>query len=372
MRFSLISTAAICGLAVARDACTTPSDDPFPVPLCNGLVIEDASIVTLQYWMTSGKLTSQDLVKCYLERIEQTNDHLHSVSEVNPDALSIAEAMDEEREAGTGRSPMHGIPFLVKDNFYTDDKHNTSEGTLVLLGSWYSSEATVVTKVREAGGVLLGHSTMSEAADHWALTNYASGYSSRTGQTRNPYNLTQATSGSSNGSVSAVRSNQVTIALRTETHGSLTHPSGQLGLYTIKSTPGLMSRHGVVTGSYYHDTPGPLARSMRDVAILLDIMVGADQYDNLTFQTIGHYPENGYAAEVVGKDALRGLKLGFLWDPFWSTNAQINSPGNRELYEAKVRELGAAGAEIYNITTRSPFIGLANPYGDAQPSNVDP
>jgi len=114
---------------------------------------------------------------------------------------------------------MHGIPFLVKDNYFTDDKHNTSEGTLVLLGGRYSSEATVVAKVRASGGVLLGHTTMSEAADHRALNSYASGYSSRTGQGRNPYNFTQPTAGSSSGSVIAVRSNQGPIALGTETHG---------------------------------------------------------------------------------------------------------------------------------------------------------
>lgn len=138
---------------------------------------------------------------------------------MNPDALDIAAAMDTERTTTGARGPMHGIPFVVKDNIYTDDKHNTSEGTLVLLGGRYASEATVVTKMRAAGGVLLGHSTMSEAADHRALSQYASGYSSRTGQGRNPFNLTQSTAGSSSGSVIAVRSNQVAVALGTETHG---------------------------------------------------------------------------------------------------------------------------------------------------------
>lgn len=127
--------------------------------------------------------------------------------------------MDEERETSGLRGPLHGIPFLTKDNLYTDDKHNTSEGTLVLLGGKFSSEATVVKKMREAGGVLLGHSTMSEAADHRALSSYASGYSSRTGQTRNPYNFTQPTAGSSSGSSVAVRTNQVAVALGTETYG---------------------------------------------------------------------------------------------------------------------------------------------------------
>ncbi|KAK3078979.1 hypothetical protein LTS18_006058, partial [Coniosporium uncinatum] len=229
--------------------------------------------------------------------------------------------MDTERAQHIVRGPMHGIPFLVKDNFYTDDKHNTSEGTLVLLGGRYSSEATVVANIRRAGGVLLGHAAMSEAADHRVAVNGSGGYSSRTGQIRNPFNLTQPTRGSSGGSVVAVRSNQAPIALGSETHGSLTHPSANLGLYTLKSTPGLMSRHGVVTGSFYHDTPGPLARSMADVAMMLDIMIGVDPYDNLTFEALAHYPKKGYRAELSKECALKGMKLGVPWDPYWATES---------------------------------------------------
>ncbi|KAL4899237.1 amidase signature domain-containing protein [Aspergillus multicolor] len=369
---ALYATAVGVASALPSGAAIVPVD-PFPMPPCNGIVIEDAPIRTIQQYMVDGKLTSQDLVNCYLDRIDQTNQYLHSISEINPDALAIAASMDEERTAGNGtiRSPIHGIPFLVKDNFYTDDTHNTSEGTLVLLAGRYSSEATVVTKMREAGAVLLGHSTMSEAADHRALSDYASGYSSRTGQTRNPYNLTQPTAGSSSGSVVAVRSNQVAIALGTETHGSLTHPSGQLGLYTIKSTPGLLSRHGIVTGSYYHDTPGPLARSMSDVAVLMDILKGPDARDNLTFQAAGRYPPTGYTGHLVGQDALKGMKLGIPWSPYWETNGHINSPGNRYVYETSIEALTAAGAEIYNITS-NPFAEIANPYGSSHPANIAP
>ncbi|KAK2044727.1 amidase signature enzyme, partial [Colletotrichum somersetense] len=329
-----------------------------PVPLCKGVNIEDASIVTLQGWMSDGHLTSQDLVECYLARIEKTNKYLHSISEVNPDAMEIAAQMDKERANGEARGILHGIPFLVKDNYYTDDKHNTSEGTVVLLGGKYSSEATVVTKIRAAGGVLLGHTTMSEAADHRATTNYASGYSSRTGQTRNPYNLTQPTAGSSCGSVVAVRSNQVAIALGTETYGSLVHPAAQLGLYTIKSTPGLISRHGVVTGSYYHDTPGPLARSMKDVSIMLDIMAGPDHYDNLTAEAIGHDPAKRYSAEVVGKEALRGMKLGLPWNPFWST---VGSSSQKMALVADRR-----------LQDNAALSQIVNPYGAGHPVDLAP
>ncbi|KAF7538142.1 hypothetical protein G7054_g3176 [Neopestalotiopsis clavispora] len=358
----------MAGLGLASAAIATCSTQ-FPLPKCKNVTIEDIPVDGLQQFMVDGKLTSRDLVECYLARIEQTNDYTHSISEVNPDALAIADAMDDERRQGKVRGPLHGIPFLVKDNYYTDDKHNTSEGTLVLLGGRYSSEATAVVKLRAAGGVLLGHTTMSEAADHRALSNYASGYSSRTGQTRNPYNLTQPTAGSSSGSVVAVRINQAAIAIGTETYGSLVHPAAQLGLYTIKATPGLVSRHGVVTGSYYHDSPGPLARSMRDVAMMLDIMHGPDSYDNLTYQAIGHYPDDEYSAHIVDKKALEGIKLGLPWDPYWSTNAHMNSPGIRQVYEERIEQLKAAGAEIYNITN-SPFSGLASAYGAGQASSV--
>lgn len=145
------------------------------------------------------------------------------------------------------------------------------------------------------------------------------------GQARNPYNLTQPTAGSSSGSVAAVRANQAAVAVGTprRTGRWCMHSAAQLGLYTVKPTPGLVSRHGVVPGSYYHDTPGPLARSMGDVAVMLDIVRGPDPKDNLTFQAVGNYPEgsDGYAAHVGDKTSLRGMKLGLPWDPYWSTNA---------------------------------------------------
>jgi len=172
---------------------------------------------------------------------------------------------------------------------------------------------------------------------------------------------------------------------------SLTHPSGQLGLYTLKSTPGLMSRHGIVTGSYYHDTPGPLARSMKDVSILLDIMVGTDTYDNLTLTAVGQPQANSYASKVVGKQALKGMKLGLPWFPYWASQGHINSPGNRAQYMQRIRELEDAGATIYNITvsctwpshtvqietleclrfhqTRG-FAPIASPYGGGNPPNI--
>lgn len=153
-----------------------------------------------------------------------------------------------------------------------------------------------------------------------ALSNFSDGYSTRAGQIRNPYNLTKGTSGSSGGSAVAVASNQAAIAFGTETHGSLVHPSSHLGLYTIKSTPGLLSRHGIVPGSFYHDTPGPMARSMKDVAYLLDIMAGANRHDNLTWNALGNIPTDGYAARVSQKDNLRGTKLGLPWNSYWSTN----------------------------------------------------
>ncbi|KAF2769849.1 amidase signature enzyme [Teratosphaeria nubilosa] len=362
-----LSTSA---LANASNTITNP-DSVFPVPLCNGICIEDATISTLQRLLTLGFLTSEALTACYLERIAATNDHLHSISETNPDALSIARALDSVRANGTTLGPLHGIPFLVKDNYFTNDKHNTSEGGLVLLGGRYPREATVVQRLRAAGAVLIGHASLSEAADHRATTNYSEGYSTRASQIRNPFNLTQPTRGSSGGSAVAVRTNQIAFALGTETHGSLTHPAGDLGLYTLKSTPGLMSRHGIIPGSFYHDTPGPLARSMSDVAAVLDVMAGPHPRDNLTWQGTIAMPHGGFSSQLATKDALRGMKLGIPWDPYWSTISHINSPGVRALYEKRISELRAAGAEIYNVSMPG-IASIANPYGSANPSDIDP
>ncbi|KAK7408461.1 hypothetical protein QQX98_009388 [Neonectria punicea] len=370
---TLLAAAAATAIPVGDDVVARlepRSKTPFAMPLCKGIDIEDATIDELQRWMILKHLSSEDLVSCYIDRIKQTNGYLRSISEINPDALSIAASLDKERSKKGIRGPLHGIPFLVKDNFYTDDKHNTSEGGLVLLGGRYSQEATVVSKIRAAGGVLLGHAALSEAADHRALANFSDGYSTRVGQTRNPYNLTQLTSGSSGGSSVAVAINQAAVALGTETHGSLMHPAAHSGLRSLKSTPGLMSRHGIVPGSFYHDTPGPLARSVKDVALLLDVMSGPDVYDNLTFEALGHYPKDGFASWVKSKDSLKGMKLGLPWNPWWSTNAAINTPGQRELYEGRVKELKAAGAEIYNITYIPNVKTIANPYGFGQPADT--
>ncbi|KAI1453757.1 amidase signature domain-containing protein [Annulohypoxylon moriforme] len=354
-----------------RDCGENDNISPFQMPLCNGVSIEDATIDELQRWMTLGKLTSEQLVQCYLARIEQTNPYLHSISEVNPDALSIAASLDQERASCQGTlGPLHGIPFVVKDNVYTDDRHNTSEGGLVLLGGRAAREASIVQRLRAAGAVLLGHASLSEAADHRALTNFSDGYSTRAGQIRNPFNLTQGTSGSSGGSAVAVRSNQAAVAIGTETHGSLVHPASHLGLYTLKSTPGLISRHGIVPGSFYHDTPGPMARSMKDVALLLDVMAGADRYDNLTWNALGKYPSGSYAAKVVKQDALKGMKLGIPWNPYWSTNPAVNAPDQRVKYEGLLNQLRAAGAEIYNLTSIPGLAEIANPYGFGQPSST--
>ncbi|KAK6214581.1 hypothetical protein LQW54_004303 [Pestalotiopsis sp. IQ-011] len=244
---------------------------------------------------------------------------------------------------------MHGIPFVVKDNFYTDDKHNTSEGGLALLGGRHCEEATIVAKIRAAGGVLLGHASLSEAADHRALTNFSNGYSTRAGQIRNPYNLTQGTSGSSGGSAVAVASNQAAIAFGTETHGSLVHPR----------------RIWDLPGSFYHDTPGPMARSMKDVAYLLDIVAGADRYDNLTWNALGNIPTDGYAARVSQKDGLRGMKLGLPWNPYWSTNAytpsgricpvarKLDLPGRRRALRMSTLAQMAAWKDAHNDATGS-------------------
>jgi amidase len=192
----------------------------------------------------------------------------------------------------------------------------------------------VLSKLRKAGGVLLGHSTMSEAAVHRPLKSFAIEYSIRIGQGSNFFNLTPLTAGTSSGSVIAVRSNQAAIALGTQTYGSLAH---------------LVSRYGIATGSYGHDTPRALASSMKNVAVLLDIIHGVDACDTLTVQAVAHSPIKGCAAEIVGENALKSMKLDVPWDAYWKFKGYVSSPRVRNVYMARIEDLQAAGAKIYNI-----------------------
>ena len=193
-----------------QDAVGTPA--LFPMQKCRGITLEEATIDQLQGYLSDHVLTSVELVKCYLNRVRQVDSYISSIIELNPDAEDIAAALDTERAAGRVRGPLHGIPFLVKDNIASKDKMETTAGSWMLLGSVVPRDAHVVTKLREAGALLMGKATLSEWAD-MRSNNYSEGYSARGGQARSPYNLTTNPGGSSSGSAAAVAANVVSFAL---------------------------------------------------------------------------------------------------------------------------------------------------------------
>lgn len=215
----------------------------FPMPLCSNVVIEEATIDQLQAYMSQGTLTAVKLAHCYWKRVMQTDDYINSVLEINPDFLDIAAALDAERSSGKLRGPLHGIPFLVKDNIASKDKMETTAGSWALLGSVVPRDAFVVARLREAGAVLFGKATLSEWAD-MRSNNYSEGFSPRGDQARSPYNLTVNPGGSSSGSAAAVAANVVPFSLGTETDGSVINPAERNAIVGFKPTVGLTSRAG--------------------------------------------------------------------------------------------------------------------------------
>jgi amidase len=271
--------------------------------------LAEATISDLQRWMAEGRETSHSLVKQYLARIEAFNHQgpeLRAVIEVNPDAQAEAERLDRERSAGRRRGPLHGIPFLVKDNFATADRMMTTAGSLALVGARPPADAFVVSRLREAGVVLLGKANMSEWANIRS-TRSSSGWSARGGQCRNPYVLDRNPCGSSSGSAAAVAANLATVAIGTETDGSIVCPASANGIVGIKPTVGLVSRAGIIPISHSQDTAGPMTRTVRDAAIVLTVLAAADPRDPASL-----YPgreTHDYTTFLDG-DGLRGARLG--------------------------------------------------------------
>lgn len=246
--------------------------------------VEERSLVDLQADLAAGRTTSQRLVSAYAERIDRLDrssrngPHLASVLELNPDALGIAQALDAERKTRGARGPLHGIPILLKDNIDTHDRMQTSAGSLALIGSRPFEDAFIVQRLRAAGAVILGKTNLSEWANIRSSAS-SSGWSGRGGLVRNPYALDRSASGSSSGSAAAVAASLCAAAVGTETDGSILSPSSVCGLVGLKPTVGLLSRSGIVPIAHSQDTAGPMARSVRDCALLLGAMVGHDPRD---------------------------------------------------------------------------------------------
>jgi len=272
--------------------------------------MEELTILEWQERMASGALSARALAEMYLERIEAVDVRgpaINAMIELNPDALAIADALDAEREARGPRGPLHGIPVCLKDNIGTGDRMATTAGSLALAGSIPSQDAFVARKLREAGAVILGKTNLSEWAN-FRSSQSTSGWSSRGGQTRNPYALDRNPCGSSSGSAVAVAANLCAAAIGTETDGSIICPASANSVVGIKPSVGLVGRSGIIPIAHSQDTAGPMARSVEDAALLLGALTGLDPRDPITGQSRGK-SQTDYT-RFLDPNGMRGARIG--------------------------------------------------------------
>lgn len=318
--------------------------------------IEEQPAVRLLAGLEQGEWTSQDLVQAYLARIElidKKGPRLNSVIELNPDALSLAQQSDRDRKAKKELGPLHGLPILIKDNIDTADRMATTAGSLALLGSQPTQDAFLVGQLRKAGAILLGKTNLSEWANARG-NNSTSGWSARGGLTRNPYALNRNPSGSSSGSAVAVAASLCAAAIGTETDGSILSPSSANGIVGLKPTLGLISRSGVIPIAHSQDTAGPMARSVKDAALILGALVGVDPRDPATRESQGKF-HTDYLRFLTG-DSLEGARLGV------ARNFLGFHPGVDALMESALKLLRARGA----ILVETSALPKAEKFGDEE------
>jgi amidase len=304
----------------------------------------EATIDELQQKMNGGEYSSVSITKLYLKRIadiDKKGPALNAVIELNPDALAIAAELDAERKAGKVRGPMHGIPVLIKDNINCGDRMMTTAGALALEGHKASKDAFIVSQLRAAGAVLLGKTNLSEWAN-FRSTRSTSGWSSRGGQTKNPYRLTRTPSGSSAGSGSAVSASLCAVAIGTETNGSVVSPSSVNGIVGIKPTVGLLSRSGIIPISATQDTAGPMARTVKDAAILLGALTGVDAEDAVTLESKAKTRQD--YTSFLDPNGLKGKRIG-VEKSFLSNGHE----GVLALYQEAIALLKAQGATVIEV-----------------------
>jgi amidase len=335
---------------------TTAPKTCLRMPRCRGIEIEECSISQLQDYLSKAAFTSKDLVQCYLRRIELVNPYVKAVIETNPDALDIADKLDEERKNGHVRTLLHGIPFIVKDNIATKDKMQTTAGCAALAGTVVPGDARVITLLREAGAVLLGKANLSEFASMRA-SYYAEGYSSRGGQNRNPYNLAHHPGGSSSGSASSLASNMCAFSIGTETDGSIMFPADRNAVVGLKPTVGLTSTMGVIPESPSMDTVGPFGRSVEDAAIVLDIIherraTTDNHIDPLVSTSVQSQNSclGPYTSWLSKKDVLKGARFGIPWKRVWETAGKNATKGlEYDSLMELIKEIEKAGALVVDV-----------------------
>jgi amidase len=304
------------------------------------MILPEWTIADLNEKMESGELTARQVTDLYVQRIEAVDKggpYINSVIELNPDALEIADGLDQERKAGKVRGPLHGIPILIKDNIDTHDRMQTTAGSLALEGNIAAKDAFIVKQLRKAGAVIFGKTNLSEWANFRGKRS-VSGWSSRGGLTRNPYALDRSACGSSSGSGAAVAANLCVAAIGTETDGSIICPSQTNGIVGIKPTLGLASRSGIIPIAHSQDTPGPMARTVTDAAILLGALTGVDAADSATKLSKKRALSN--YAKYLDLDGLQGARIGV------ARNMAGSNPKIIKIFEHCIEVMKQLGAVI--------------------------
>ena len=341
-RRSFIAASIAVGSIGAWGCSASRKDNATPPGTANipPFELEETTVAALQDGMKSGRYTARSITELYLRRIaaiDKQGPALHSIIELNPDALQIADALDAERKMKGPRGWLHGIPVLLKDNIDTADKMTTTAGSLALEGSIPPQDSTIAKRLRESGAIILGKANLSEWANIRSLQS-SSGWSARGGQCKNPYVLDRNPCGSSSGSAAATSANLTVLSLGTETDGSIVCPSGICGIVGIKPTVGLISRAGIIPISHNQDTAGPMCRTVTDAAILLSALAGVDARDSATTRSQGN-SRTDYTA-FLDANGLKGMRIGVSRSHF------AFNPYLDKLMEGAIDVLKRGGADI--------------------------
>jgi amidase len=309
------------------------------------MILPEWTISELQEKMEAGELTSHQIAELYLQRIEavdKNGPYINSIIELNPDALEVADALDAERKAGKVRGALHGIPVLLKDNIDTHDRMQTTAGSLALEGNIAAKDAFIVKQLRKAGALILGKTNLSEWANFRGKPS-VSGWSSRGGLTRNPHALDRSACGSSSGSGAAIAANLAAVAVGTETDGSIICPAQTNGIVGIKPTLGLLSRSGIIPIAHSQDTPGPMARTVADAALLLGAMTGIDSADPAT--KLSKKRALSSFIKSLDYDGLKGARIGV------ARNMAGSNPKIIKIFELCIDVMKKLGAVIIDPVT---------------------
>ena len=350
-RRAALQTTVIGAIAAFSTKAAGAKESPDSVAI-KPFVFDEATITDLQHRMSSGEVSAESLTRAYLDRIneiDKSGPTLNSVIEVNPDALSSAQALDRERKDKGPRGPLHGIAILIKDNIETADNMQTTAGSLALVGSKAAQDSAVARKLREAGAVILGKTNLSEWANIRS-SHSTSGWSGRGGLTKNPYALDRNPCGSSSGSGAATSANLCTVAVGSETDGSIVCPSSANGLVGIKPTLGLISRAGIIPIAHSQDTAGPMARTVRDAAILLGALAGTDPRNPATADASAKMQKD--YTRFLDPDGLKGARLGIARKYFGFSDA-VDALMNRLIDEMK--SAGAVVVDPADLETHGKF-----------------